>query len=62
MSLIINGSEMQEEYKKVNAGTTVSVDEFYRVLYLYAELKISQEIETCLLSSKTNSPYMMDQE
>jgi len=32
--------------REINAGTVVSVDGLYRVLNLYAELKISQEIET----------------
>lgn len=56
MSLIIKGFEMQEEYKKkMNTSTVVSVDGLYRVLNLYVELKISQEIKRCLLSFEANS-------
>lgn len=56
MSLIIDGSEMQEEYQKMNAGTVVSVDELYRVLNLHAALKISQKIKrlACLALKPTH--------
>lgn len=55
MSFVINGSRMQEEGNKMNAGTTVAVHGLYKTL-----VRAKKFPRTCLFSSKANSTYRMD--